>query len=155
MRDKDTVKVYLKAENDDIIGEMYTEDDDFENVERLEMEDTQMDQTSIDDPKFHIIEESDTTDDDIGDEQYEQHMTDIIEPIPQTESCSKSQNTKQDQYIISDQSMNQSSDINVNFFINMAQTVNTLPLLLQARLKRQIFQLVSNAEIQHLSDKQQ
>lgn len=106
-------KVFLKSENDNIIGEVY--EDDFENVERLdEMEDTHCFDTS----NFKLIDES-------GNEEHHfEHAELISDTENQVEEKVRIRETNQQehhQYIVTEQL--KPRDITVNFFVNMAQTV--------------------------------
>lgn len=39
-----------------------------------------------------------------------------------------------------------------NFFLTVCNTVSTLPILLQAKIKKQVFDIVSEAEISYLTE---
>lgn len=45
-----------------------------------------------------------------------------------------------------------SKNVMSNFFLTVCSTVSTLPILLQAKIKKQVFDIVSEAEISYLTE---
>lgn len=53
---------------------------------------------------------------------------------------------------VSEEADEVSKNIMSNFFLTVCNTVSTLPILLQAKIKKQVFDIVSEAEISYLTE---
>lgn len=136
---------------------MYEDNDEvenhFENIERLD-DQNEMDQSSMhfEDSNYKLIE-TDMQDEDNEEIHYETQEHLIIQNNTESEEsekidCKPRQIQQTHEYFI--QEAMKPRDITINFFLNMAQTVSQFSPLLQAKVKRQIFEYVSNAEMTHL-----
>lgn len=122
-------KVFLKSENDDIIGEVYTDDNDYDNIERLDEQEQDMEQSSInyEDSNYKLIE---TVGSDIQDEETEIHYESSEQFLIPTDTEENKTENKQRQHQPSQHQQSQQEyyipeavkprDITINFFLNMA-----------------------------------
>lgn len=53
---------------------------------------------------------------------------------------------------LSEEADEMSKNVISNFFLTVCNTVSTLPILLQAKIKKQVFDIVSEAEISYLTE---
>lgn len=155
MKQKKSEHIY-KSENEEYIQDIDDNDEDQKTITESDLQEEELfNCIQFEEQKEYeqSVEDPNNVETELMFEEFNEEV-DCKENVT-VESITVSESSKRkltNAIYLSEEADEVSKNVMSNFFLTVCNTVSTLPILLQAKIKKQVFDIVSEAEISYLTE---